>query len=275
MQSDEIVVIKLFVDPWKREKSILPFSDDGFNAIQQQAPSHTSATYSYCDTSPNPILPFESLEERSVTENTSGQEICKKNAKAKSLLSNFHTKREWPLSTNVLCHWCCHNFNNTPLGLPLKYCHANNTFLVTGCFCSFNCALAYNNSMRTIDNKQEREHLLYFLAHKILGDVSVIKPAPSPLCLSAFGGCLSIEEFREESSILYFVNPPPMVMMSQQIEEVSEECLHHKKEEFVPLDEERVNKYKERLKLKREKPLHANNNTLDKLLNIKIVPRKN
>jgi hypothetical protein len=277
--SEDTVVIKLFVDPWKREKFIFPFKENAATSCLNDK----TDTYTFCDatsssssqwTEKTPaVSPFNCLEDKETQNNTTNPNNRKGDEKLKLLLSNFNSEQEWPLYTNVLCHWCCHSFSNTPVGLPLKYCNDKNIFYVTGCFCSFNCAMAYNNSLKSMDNKQEREHLLYHLAHKVKGTSEIIKPAHNPLCLSAFGGCMSIEDFRKNSSMMYFVNHPPMIMLPQQIEEVSEENIRVKKEDFVPLDVDRVNKYKETLKLKRTKPLHGNKNTLDNILNIKIVPR--
>lgn len=280
MMSDETVVVKLFVDPYKRDKFILPFADANDTSIFEK---NNINNYSFCDVSLNQPFNCGLLDQPSTKgKNTSTPEwtnsdeiktINEDSYKFKSLLRPFSSSKEWPLHTNTLCHWCCHPFTSTPIGLPLKYCSKKNVFHVTNCFCSFNCAIAFNNTFDTY-NKEEREHLLYYLLHKVRGISHVIKPAPSPLCLKAFGGELNIEEFRNTFDKLYFINAPPLVMIPQQIEEVSENTVSCKKEDFVPLDMERVNKYNDKLKLKREKPLHGNKTTLDSILNIKIVPSK-
>ena len=43
--------------------------------------------------------------------------------------------------TDICCWWCCHKCD-VPLSLPEKL--YDDTFHVFGCFCSFNCAAAYN-----------------------------------------------------------------------------------------------------------------------------------
>ena len=45
-------------------------------------------------------------------------------------------------TTNIWCWWCVHPFTNSPFGLPIKF--DNNTYQIQGCFCSLNCAKAYN-----------------------------------------------------------------------------------------------------------------------------------
>src|SRR5690349_6873648 len=43
--------------------------------------------------------------------------------------------------TKMHCWWCDHQFNNYPCFIPTKY--YKKTYYVYGCFCSFNCAMAY------------------------------------------------------------------------------------------------------------------------------------
>ena len=49
---------------------------------------------------------------------------------------------KWKETTNIWCWWCVHPFTNSPFGLPIKF--DNNTYQIQGCFCSLNCAKAYN-----------------------------------------------------------------------------------------------------------------------------------
>ena len=74
--------------------------------------------------------------------------------------------------TDVSCWWCTYQFDNLPTYLPEKYSDGN--FHVSGCFCSFNCAGAYNLSQA--DNKiWERYSLLKLLELKklILGKINI------------------------------------------------------------------------------------------------------
>ena len=71
---------------------------------------------------------------------------------------------EWINSTNIRCWWCCYEFDNKPVGIPILY--KENKFHVYGCFCSFNCCLSYN--FNTDDNKKwERIGLIHLLYKKI------------------------------------------------------------------------------------------------------------
>jgi hypothetical protein len=86
-----------------------------------------------------------------------------------------------------------------------------------------------------------------------------------------FGGHLSIEDFREfcRTSKIININFPPMLSLTQQIEEINESDLN-KEYKYIPLDTERINKYKDKIKLKRSKPLTTYENTLDHAMNLKF-----
>ena len=194
------------------------------------------------------------------------------NLKVIKLLREFEEKNknnEWPNTTSISCYWCCHGFNNTPFGLPINYC--DDRFKVYGCFCSLECASAYN--FHTKDNSDEvweRNNYINMLSRKI-GYKKLVKPAPNRLVLKTFGGYMSIEEFRRfcDSTKLVNINFPPMLTLTQQIEEINEADINSEYK-YIPIDNERINKYKERIKLKRNKPITDFKNTLDHAMNLKI-----
>jgi hypothetical protein len=183
------------------------------------------------------------------------------------LLMEFEKKSsigDWPLTTNVHCYWCCHKFDGAPIGLPVKMNLEENKYCVVGCFCSLECACAYNfASKENTDECLNRYSLLNSLATR-LGITSRVNPAPDRLSLKMFGGNLGIKEFREFASSERFVivNTPPMISITQQIEEVHENDTHSGYR-YVPLDNERVTKFQEKIRLKRNKPLVNTKNTLD------------
>lgn len=193
--------------------------------------------------------------------------------KAIKLLMDFEEKsknREWPSTTSVHCYWCCHKFNSVPFGLPVKM--LEDRYGVTGCYCSLECAAAYNfDSHHSIDDILERYHLINVLAKKLGVQDGVVKPAPPRTALTAFGGHMSIDEFRAfaKSPRVMISNYPPMQTLSQQIEEISEKDVR-KSMRYVPIDTERVNRYKEQIKLKRSKPLLDAKNTLDYAMNLRF-----
>ena len=187
------------------------------------------------------------------------------------LLKDFEEKNkhnEWPSNTTIACYWCCHQFNNTPFGIPVRY--TNDRFHVYGCFCSLECAAAYNlDSKDASDDVWERSSLINMLARQ-LDYKNYVKPAPSRLSLKMFGGHMDIQEFRTycQSNKVININFPPMMTITQQIEEINETDINNDYR-YIPIDTDRINKYKEKVKLKRHKPLTNFKNTLDHTMNLK------
>jgi len=108
---------------------------------------------------------------------------------------------KWKETTNVYCWWCVHPFTNPPFGLPIKY--ENSTYYVQGCFCSLNCAKAYNlkeNNYRTT----EINSLIEDFRRELFGvnQTSPVSLAPPRQSLKIFGGYMTIDEFRKEFYIL-------------------------------------------------------------------------
>jgi hypothetical protein len=103
--------------------------------------------------------------------------------------------------TKIRCWWDCHEFDNLPAFLPELY--RNNTYYVIGCFCSFNCALAYNLYYLRDAKIAHRKSLVYKLYRQITGgkyagdNKDVIYEAPPKEILTSFGGPMTIEEYRQ------------------------------------------------------------------------------
>ena len=192
--------------------------------------------------------------------------------KVVDLLKDFQNKSdhcEWPQNTSIACYWCCHQFQTVPFGIPVKY--HNGKFHVFGCFCSLECATAFNfNSHESSDEIWERFNLINLLSRKLLYK-PLVKSAPSRLALKMFGGHLDIDAFREcfDSNKILSENFPPMMTLTQQIEEINQ-CDIDSEYRYVPIDTDRINKYKEKLTLKRTKPLTNYKHTLDHMMNLKI-----
>lgn len=132
-----------------------------------------------------------------------------------------------PKKTNLCCFWCTYPFECLPTYLPEKY--SDNKFYVTGCFCSFNCAGAYNLSLN--DNKiWERYSLLkqmYYMINKdkikSITDIEINIAGPKEL-LDKYGGPFSIIEYRKNSKILgreYHKLIPPFLPIKTGFEETT------------------------------------------------------
>lgn len=192
------------------------------------------------------------------------------------LLSEFEERckyGEWPTSTCVHCYWCCSAFEGRPVGLPVRY--RAGKYHVVGCFCSLSCAAAYNFEQSgrniSVDESLSRYGLLNALSRSLGGGTTPVRPAPDRLALGMFGGHLSIDEFREASSTSTrcIVNNPPMQSLTQHVEDTGLDELRSEYR-FIPLDNERISKYQEKIRLSRTKPLTNPKNTLDHSMNLKV-----
>lgn len=192
------------------------------------------------------------------------------NLKIVKLLKEFEEKnknKEWPSNTSIACYWCCHKFDNAPIGIPVSY--QDDRFDVFGCFCSLNCACAFNYDNACYDELWERQNLLNLLSRR-LNMKNIVKPAPTRLSLKLFGGYMDIKEFRtfNNNNKLLNINFPPMNSLSQQIEEINEFEVNNDFR-YIPIDNDRINKIKEKM-IKRTKPI-TNKNSLENTMNLKYT----
>jgi hypothetical protein len=95
--------------------------------------------------------------------------------------------------TNVACWWCTLQFNNLPCFIPEKY--YNNKYYVFGCFCSYNCGLAYimSDDEYKVPN---RVSLIKRLYNELYETDEPLFPSPPKELLAKYGGLLSDEEYR-------------------------------------------------------------------------------
>lgn len=207
------------------------------------------------------------------------------------LLAEFGEKSksgEWPSSTSVYCHWCCHPFDTVPFGMPVKY--ANGQFHVIGCFCSVECACSniFASPRDSIDECLNRYSLLNSLAKACGLGPEPVRPAPEKQTLAIFGGHLDIEQFRmygkppttdaasassrHAVTRRIVVNCPPMQSLTQQTEEVNDTDLSSEYR-YIPIDSDRVSRYQEKIRLMRTKPLINFKNTLDHSMKLKYTEK--
>jgi hypothetical protein len=195
------------------------------------------------------------------------------NPKVVNVLNEFAEKNknnEWPLNTSISCYWCVHRFDNAPFGIPINY--KKETFEVFGCFCSLECAAAYNFSEnKSQDEMWERYQLINLMSRRMkLGNL--VKCSPPRLSLKIFGGNMDIEAFRNlgKTNKILNVNFPPMSSITQQLEEINDFEINNDFK-YIPVDDDRVNKYKEKIIFKRSKPLIDKNKSLESSMNLKYV----
>ena len=185
-----------------------------------------------------------------------------------SVLKDFDKNKSWPEKTNIKCWWCCHNFDNTPVGVPIKI--YDNIFYLKGCFCSFNCCLSYVNDNKNMYKYDSIYPLIKSLRAKLtkkhLNDP--LTPAPPRECLDIFGGELSIEEFRSINDDYIFkrVNYP-MKIIIEQIEKLNIKPTVNKiviKEAQNEINEDLINQAQ--IRISKNKEMKTVSNTLDKFL---------
>lgn len=132
-----------------------------------------------------------------------------------------------PTTTELCCWWCTCQFDNLPTYLPEKYSDSN--FYVSGCFCSFNCAGAYNLSLSDdkVWNRYSLLKLMYYMINKnkitSISDVEINISGPKEL-LKKYGGPMTIDEYRKNSKILgreYHKLIPPFIPVNSGFEEIT------------------------------------------------------
>jgi hypothetical protein len=171
--------------------------------------------------------------------------------------------KTWTPTTEIYCMWDMHPFKSIPIGIPHKY--VKGKFKVFGCFCSFNCALAFLLKLDGYD-VWHRYSLLHKLYRKIYGIDKVIKVADSIMTIVKWGGHKTIEEYRRDNLICEKESRiiiPPMSSIVPLIE-------------YDYDDDNKINsanvalaKTNKRVRLKRRKPL-TNQTGLLKCMGLKI-----
>lgn len=214
---------------------------------------------------------ISNYDESTTTTKKQSQDDPKRMLKVIDLLKDFEEKNknnEWPSNTTIHCYWCCCKFDNAPFGIPINF--AKDNFEVYGCFCSLECAAAFNfKNNHNIDEMWERYNLINLLSRR-LGYKKQVKPAPDRLALKIFGGFMDIDQFRSYTNLNRFINCnfPPMTSITQQLEEINEYDMKNDLK-YIPIDNERIKKYKEKILFKRNKPLIDVKNSIESTMNLK------
>ena len=158
--------------------------------------------------------------------------------------------------SDVNCWWCRHTFCTPCVTLPENI--LNDKIKNFGYFCSYNCAQAYNVDLND-ENVTKRSSLLHYLYKKTYDKTKEIIKAPDWKILKAYGGCISIEEFRNNfllNTFDYQYIKPPMISRIYQIEKTSNVKPKKKPSEYV---------------LKRSKPLNSSKYTLETTMGLKKI----
>lgn len=141
------------------------------------------------------------------------------------------------------CFWCCHRFDGEVMHLPLKVLNGN--IMGIGCFCSLECAAAFNFQSREIMHDPWRSYELLNIVAKRNGLPVPVKQADSRFTLKMFRGPDDIAKFREFHKTSNSL-PHPVVPLAHYLEDTYSSDTANKST-YVPLDNERVLKAKQNL----------------------------
>lgn len=138
-------------------------------------------------------------------------EFARKN-QSYCLFGESHDPSKWPEKTDILCWHCCHPFTTVPVSYPTRIMkRAKGTqWVMRGVFCSVGCCKRHvGDSM--VFNSPTRLMWINMFANIVLGidRPETIRPAPAREFLKAFGGSMSIREFRGGSKST--ASPRPLV----------------------------------------------------------------
>lgn len=143
--------------------------------------------------------------------------ICNKH----KILSKFiqQTKQSWPTSTDILCWWCSHSFDNAPLACPSDYDDIRDRYKTNGVFCSWSCVAAYS-----IKEYQSLE-IVYRMKNELNSEDKIngiIYVAPSRYILKNFGGYMDINNYRSlDTSKNILISTENISYINQDIIEIN------------------------------------------------------
>lgn len=136
--------------------------------------------------------------------------------------------------TSIACWWCCHTFKNSCINLPTNL--KRDVYTVYGIFCSYSCCYSY---MKSVPEYSKNMHLLNYYFKDNTGKkgsiLDHIKPAPPRETLEMFGGPLTIDEFRNNSSIIS-VSRYPYTYKYSEMKKVSKVIEPQQVSKILPLN---------------------------------------
>jgi hypothetical protein len=115
----------------------------------------------------------------------------------------FNSLDTWIKKTNLSCWYCCLKFDSIPIFIP-KIIELSSTddFNISthGCFCSFSCAMSYNNiyNKKICDNIHVKQMLLFLYKIYNKNSVKEIFPSPSKYQMNHYGGTLEKIQYKNK-----------------------------------------------------------------------------
>jgi hypothetical protein len=173
-------------------------------------------------------------------------------------------EEQQPKEPSRLCWHCCHDIPHAILPYPISY--SRTKFRCGGQFCSWECIKGYSREKGTLYGPR-RVNIRHY-RKMITGLTDPVVPAPPKIVLKAFGGHLTIEEFRKPArQVDYCIDYGQLIQTtSYTIHDYTSEEKHPK-----PADKPlhiRSTMENDSLKLRRPKPLVKEKNTLERVLGL-------
>lgn len=209
----------------------------------------------------NIIKEYKKIINSSVTSGVNETNVTKMNIEFINVENNETMSID---KTDVCCWWCTEHFDGVPCFIPEKV--VVNKYYVFGCFCSYNCAAAYNVDMNDY-NFSNRLSIMIKLYRDIYGEQNDLVIAPPRQSLIKFGGTLTMVEFRQcsiKNQVEYRYILPPMAPIIPFIEKSGKD---NKILNKIKLSDE----LSDNLVLKRTKPLPNSKNTLFETMGLIIT----
>jgi hypothetical protein len=116
--------------------------------------------------------------------------------------SIFRSLSTWVKKTSIKCWYCDLNFDNSPVFIPTNIDKLSkpHTYSIGthGCFCSFCCAVAYNDlhNQKICNNVGKTEMILYLFNIFNNKTVKYIKGSPSKYIMKQYGGKVESNVYR-------------------------------------------------------------------------------
>ncbi|AGE55624.1 MYM-type zinc finger with FCS sequence motif [Acanthocystis turfacea Chlorella virus MN0810.1] len=112
-----------------------------------------------------------------------------------------------PLDCSRLCWHCCHPWQGDAIPYPFAYDDRTRKFKVGGQFCSFECIKGYSRDTVSVAVSGIHQMNIRHYRKVLTGRTDPFMPAPPKIVLRAFGGNLTIDEFRKPNpDVEYTVN---------------------------------------------------------------------
>ena len=150
-------------------------------------------------------IPIDDIFEQQIMEQL---QLESPNVSYESIPSIFRSLSTWVKQTSIKCWYCDLNFGNSPIFIPtsIDKLGKSKTYNIGtyGCFCSFCCAVAYNDlhNPKICINVGKNEMLLYLFNIFNNKTVKYIPRSPNKYMMKQYGGKIETLEYRQMISEL-------------------------------------------------------------------------